>query len=41
MRSDIEQVDTADEEEVDCGVEWPPNENRDVARYRSFYQVST
>ena len=38
-RSDGEEVDAQDEEEVECGLEWPPNENRDVARYRNFYQV--
>ena len=25
---------------IDLGREWPPNENRDVARYRNFYQVT-
>ena len=39
-RSDGDEVDAQDEE-VECGLEWPPNENRDVARYRNFYQVTS
>ena len=36
-----EQTDAPDDEDVDCGMEWPLSENRDVARYRKFYQVWT
>ena len=32
--------DTDGVDETDCGMEWPEHENPDVARYRSFYQVS-
>ena len=38
-KSDDENTDAPDDEMVDGGREWPPNENRDVARYRNFYQV--
>ena len=38
-KSDSDGVDAPDDEMVDGGMEWPPNENRDVARYRNFYQV--
>lgn len=38
-RSVTEQTAVPDDEDVDCGMEWPLNENEDVAQCRKFYQV--